>query len=316
MELAKAFESFVAEPVRHRRMDLAFYRLSQFLHDRTNGKFDGAFMKIAPHIRPMLALPAYSSMESSELEGVVTTLRQDGYRILPFALPSRDVEEIKSFAFSTAAYGKTLDDRIMVTSENVPAGIPRFTWRMHDIARLPVVQRIVLGGPYCAIAQRYLGCRPTLVHISLWLDAPCEGRFEPYLYHYDNEGPGFLKFFLFLSNVAEGTGAHHFVAGSHTRVKRASVARAGLYSDEQIFEAYGRDREIIVSCPAGTVLAEDTKGFHRGSAITNDFRLLMQLEFSVIDIPTEQELAQPFPPIAVPGLDPSVAAITRKFYCA
>jgi len=122
-------------------------------------------MKIGPHIRPRLSLPAYSGMDSSELEDVVTTLRQDGYKILPFAC-------------------------------------------------------------------------------------------------------------------------------------------AGLYSDEQIFEAYSRDKEIIASVPAGAIFVEETKGFHRGSAITRDFRLLMQLEFSVINIPTEQELAQPFPPIAVPGLNP------------
>jgi len=202
----------------------------------------------------------------------------------------------------------------LVSPESIPAGIPRFSWRMHDLARLPVVQRIVLNGPYCAIAQEYLGCRPVLAHISLWLDAPCEGRFEPYLYHYDNEGPGFLKFFFFLTNVGDGTGAHHFIAGSQSPAKPKSVSRAGLYSDDQIFEAYSRDKEIIASCPAGTILAEDTKGFHRGSAITRDFRLLMQLEFSAINIPTEQELAQPFPPIPVPGLNPSLAAITRKFY--
>jgi hypothetical protein len=314
MEFAKAFESFVAEPIRHRRIDMALYRMSQLLHDRTNGKFDTAFMKIAPHIRPVLALPSHSDMNSPELESVVTTLRQDGYKILPFLLSTRDIEEIKSFAFSTPAYGNTLQDQVRVIPDNIVGGIPRFTWRMHDLAQLPAVQRIVLSGPYCAIAQKYLGCRPVLVHISLWLDAPCEGRFEPYLYHYDNEGPGFLKFFFFLSDVGEGTGAHHFVAGSHFPAKPASVARSGLYSDEQIFAAYGRNRELIASGPPGTILAEDTKGFHRGSKITREFRLLMQLEFSVINVPTEQELSEPFPPVAVPGLHPNLAAITRKFY--
>jgi hypothetical protein len=314
MELAKAFESFVAEPVRHGSIDLAFYRLSQLLHDRTNGKFDQFFMTIAPRLRPRVSLPAYSGMNSSELEDVVTRLRRDGYRILPFVLPSRDIEEIKSFAFSTPAFGKGPDIGVQVTPMAIPPGVPRFSWQMHDLARLPAVQRIVLQGPYCAIAQEYLGCCPLLVHVSLWLDAPSEERFEPYLYHYDNDGPAFLKFFLFLSDVADGTGAHHFVAGSHTHAKPASVARSGLYSDRDIFEAYSSDKEFVTRGPAGTILAEDTKGFHRGSAITRDFRLLLQLEFSVINTPTEQELAQPFPPVTIAGLDPSLAAVTRKFY--
>jgi hypothetical protein len=71
---------------------------------------------------------------------------------------------------------------------------------------------------------------------------------------------------------------------------------------------------MIAQGAAGTILAEDTKGYHRGSKIVRDFRLLVQLEFSVLDVPTDQELALPFAPVPIPGLDPAVAAITRKFY--
>ena len=314
MQIAEAFESFVAQPVRHRRADLAIYRLSQLLHDRTNGKFDRAFMKIAPLLKPKQNLPASTDMTPAEREEVASGLRRDGYRILPFKVVERDIEEIRSFAFSTPAFGNSLEERCTVSPGKIPVGIPRFTWSMPQLTRLPAIQRIVLNGPYCEIAQEYLGCRPVLAHVSLWLDAPCEGRFEPYLYHYDNEGPGFLKFFLFLSDVEVGTGAHHFVAGSHHPIKPDSVARAGLYSDEQIFAAYARQSERIAQGVAGTILAEDTKGYHRGSNIARDFRLLVQLEFSVLDVPTDQELAMRFTPIPIPGLDPAVAAITRKFY--
>jgi hypothetical protein len=34
------------------------------------------------------------------------------------------------------------------------------------------------------------------------------------MYHYDNEGPGFLKFFFLLTDVAAGTGAHYFMANA------------------------------------------------------------------------------------------------------
>ena len=314
MKLARAFESFVAEPVRYRSFELALYRLSQLLHDRTNGNFDKLFMMIAPRVRPKISLPDYSDMNPSELQSIVATLQQDGYNILPFVLPSRDINEIKSFAFSAPAVGNKLDSQVYVKPDAIPLGSPRFTWSMPDLARLPAVQRIILEGPYCAIAQEYLGCRPALVHISLWMDVPCEERFEPYFYHYDNDGPRFLKFFVFLSDVTDGTGAHYFVAGSQSYSKPASVARSGLYSDGEIFDAYSRHKELVTRGPAGTILAEDTKGFHRGSPITRGFRLLLQLEFAVIGYPTEQELAQPFPAIPVVGLDSGLAAITRKFY--
>src|SRR5215471_9726861 len=108
MQIAEAFESFVAQPVRHRRPDLAIYRLSQLLHDRTNGKFDRAFMKIAPRLKPKQNLPVSADMTTAEGEEVASVLRRDGYRILPFKLAERDIEEIRSFAFSTPAYGNSL----------------------------------------------------------------------------------------------------------------------------------------------------------------------------------------------------------------
>jgi hypothetical protein len=314
VQIAEAFESFVAEPVRRGRADLAIYRLSQLLHDRTNGKSDRVFMKVASRLKPKQTLPESANLSKAERDEVVAALRRDGYRVLPFRLAERDIAEIRSFAFSTPAFGNSLTQRQSVSPGQIPPEIPRFTWPMGELAGLPAIKRIVLAGPYCEIAQEYLGCRPVLAHVSLWLDAPCKDRFEPYLYHYDNEGPGFLKFFFFLSDVEVGTGAHHFVAGSHRPGKPDLVSRAGLYSDEQIFAAYSKQDEMIAQGSAGTILVEDTKGFHRGSHITRDFRLLVQLEFSVIDVPTEQELATPWAPLPIVGLDPAIASIARKFY--
>jgi hypothetical protein len=314
MQIAEAFESFVAEPVRRGRADLAIYRLSQFLHDRTNGKFDSIFMKIARHLKPKQTLPTSVDLRSVERDEVVADLRRDGNRILPFKLAEQDIAEIKAFAFSTPAYDKNINDVIAVAPGAIPPGRPRFVWRMGDLVKLQAIKRIILNGPYCAIAQEYLGCRPLLAHVNLMLDAPCEGVFEPYQYHYDNDGPAFLKFFLFLTDISPGTGAHHFIVGSQGPTKPPSVARSGLYSDEQIFAVYERCREVVAQGPAGTILAEDTKGFHRGSEITRDFRLLLQLEFSILQVPTEEDLAAPFPQVAVPDLHTGIAAIVRKFY--
>src|SRR5262245_48892658 len=122
MQIARAFESFVAEPVRRGRADLAIYRLSQLLHDRTNGKFDRVFMKVVPHLKPKLALPVVDNLTAGERDEVVSVLRRDGYRILPFRLAEQDITEIRSFAFSTPAFGNSLDQRHPVSAGNIPAG--------------------------------------------------------------------------------------------------------------------------------------------------------------------------------------------------
>jgi hypothetical protein len=241
-------------------------------------------------------------------------LRQDGYNILPKGLTAADIEAITNFAFTTPAFAGYLDKRVVLTRDAIPKGEPRFSWWMHDLVRVPAIQRLIADGPYCQIAQEYLGCRPTLAHISLFLDAPYEGNYGAYSYHYDNDGPAFLKFFIFITDVEIGTGAHYFIAGSHTRKKPNAFARATLYDEGPLLSSYGRDKEIVMRGPAGMVLAEDTAGFHRGSTIERDYRLMMQFEFSAIETPTDQELARKIEPVAVPAIHPGIASIARKYY--
>ena len=55
--MIQALENFVGEPLRHRRFDLAWYRISQLLHDRTNGGYDAVYMRLARIFRPKVSLP-------------------------------------------------------------------------------------------------------------------------------------------------------------------------------------------------------------------------------------------------------------------
>jgi hypothetical protein len=314
--MMRALENFVGEPFRHRRFDLAWYRMSQLLHDRTNGRFDAGYMKLVRKLRPKVPLPQPVQMSAAEVAGTVDELRRDGCMILPITLSAADIEGLSSFAFSTPAIGRDLGRPISIAPDEIPADEPRYYWWMDQLAAVPAVQRIILEGPYCAIAQEYLGCRPILAHISLFLDRPFAGKFEPYSYHYDNEGPAFLKFFFFLTDVSIGTGAHYFMRGTQAHTKPAPFAKAGIYSEREIHTHYGQEREVVVRGPAGTILAEDTSGFHRGSVIERSYRLLLQIEFSAIEVPTEQELYRKLVPIAVQRLHPGVGAIAAKVFVA
>jgi hypothetical protein len=314
MNLASAFKSFVAQPIQHRRPDLAWYRISQLLHDRTNGSFDKAYLKVASYLAPKVPLPRSPLLTDEEIFGVVENLERDGYMILPFGMTPKEIDDIKAFAFSTPAHGADINKDFQIEPDGNAPGEARYHWWMQDIAKIPTVQKMITEGPYCAIAQEYLGCRPVLALVTLFIDKPSERANGSYTYHYDNEGPGFLKFFFFLTDVKVGTGAHYFIAGSQANTKPKPVSRAGFRSEEELFNVYGRDREKIMQGPAGTILAEDTMGFHRGSSLTQNYRLMMQFEFSAIAVPTEDELLRPLISVEVPGLDRGISSIARKFY--
>jgi hypothetical protein len=44
--------------------------------------------------------------------------------------------------------------------------------------------------------------------------------------------------------------------------------------------AFESDRFIEFSAPRGTIIAEDTRGLHKGKHVTRNDRLIFQLEFS------------------------------------
>jgi hypothetical protein len=308
-----AFQYFAGEPLRSGKPGLALFRISQMLHDRTNGKFDELYMSLAKLTRRKVVLPESPLLPVAEVADTVSKMHRDGYTILPYRLALADVEEISDFAFSKAAFGREFHVPIRVERGAIPEGQPRYTWWTDEVLTVPAVQRILTDGPYCAIAQNYLGCRPILTHVNLFLDRPYVGKYEPYNYHYDNDGPGFLKFFFFLTDVEIGTGAHYFLAGTQPHSKPKQFAKAAIYQAQALYDHYGRDKEVVVRGPAGTILAEDTSGFHRGSTLERDYRLMLQLQFSALDIPSDQEFHRKVTPVPVQGLHPGVEAIARKF---
>src|SRR5689334_1725998 len=107
--MVSAVQNFIVEPIRHRRFDLAWYRLTQLLHERTNGAFDEPYMRLARVMRPKVDLPVSPQMPPAEVSRVVERLRQDGYNILSRGLTPSDIEAITDFAFSTPAFAGYLN---------------------------------------------------------------------------------------------------------------------------------------------------------------------------------------------------------------
>jgi hypothetical protein len=66
--------------------------------------------------------------------------------------------------------------------------------------------------------------------------------------------------------------------GSHQGWRlKASSSR---FSDELVLATYAEDQIQTFTGPAGTLLLEDTRGLHRGTPVTQGFRLVLQIEFS------------------------------------
>lgn len=304
----------IGEPVARRSASLFLIRIAQLLHERVGGRFDSGVCRMARVIKPKIALPTPQRIDEHAIRESVAALNRRGWDILPFHLTSADLDEIRRFAFSTPAYGDDPTRQIPIDATHIPHERGRYEWRISDLIRIPAVQRLVADSTLHRIAQDYLDCRPVLTSITLWLDPVYDGSYDAHVYHYDNDGPRFLKFFIYINDVDADTGAHTYIQGSHSHIKPEIFRRSRRYDRDALLAHYGPENEIVFAAPAGTILAEDTAGFHRGSDLRRGYRLLMQLVFGVIDIPHAEQFSCGIVKAKLAGLDPGIRRIARKFY--
>ncbi len=303
---------FVTEPIRNGSFALFVLRALQLVHQRTGGAWDEALRRAMVWFRPPVALPESWLLSDAEIAAVVGKVRQQGWSILPKRLSQAEVEQLRAFAFSCPAYVGQCANRVSVDPALPVQPHPRYEWLAGELVTQPAIRQLIEDSTLHRIAQDYLGCRPILTSISMWMDGVFHGGYDAHDYHYDNDGPGFLKFFIYLTDVDSTTGAHNFIQGTQGRRKPARF-RAGMrYERDDILEYFGRENEIVVTGPAGTILAEDTAGFHRGLDPEKSYRLLVQFQYSVVDIPHIEEFQGGIPRTTIARLDPAIARIARK----
>jgi hypothetical protein len=304
---------FLLEPLRLRHLGLMKFRVAQVLHERTGGGFDAWYVERARRARPPKPLGTPEFISAEALDGVVEALERDGCAVLPRRLSDADIEEITDFALRTPAYATDPAKRVDIRLDALPRDTARHVWDIKDIIRIPAVQRLLLDPAFAQIAQDYLKAEPVLSSVTLWIDAPADKKFGAHQYHYDNDGPAFLKFFFYLTDVEPDTGAHCYIKGTHGHRKPEPFRISKVHEDDsELLDFYGREKEVTFTAPKGTIIAEDTAGFHRGSTLTRGHRLLMQFQYAVLDIPSLDELQGRLEPARVPQVPEGMRGILRK----
>ncbi len=313
ISILKILRYIVYEPIKKRKPSLILLRITQLLHDRTAGRSNASFRHLGTMLKPIVPLPSSALMDKNAVTTSVSKLKRCGWDILPYRLSLSDVAELKKFAFSTPAYANEPSEQIHIDEMNIPNNIPRYMWRIDDLFHLPVIQRLITECPLHDIAQRYIGCRPIMTSLSLWLDSIYDKKFDAHIYHYDNDGPAFLKFFIYLSDVDIDSGAHTYIEGSQGIGKPAHLSRSKRYKRDELLKHYGDEKEIVFSAPAGTIIAEDTSGFHKGTTPKTNYRMLLHMQYAMLDIPHVDEFSPFFKKVSIDGINPAIKRICQKF---
>jgi hypothetical protein len=293
------------------------------LHCRTNGKFTNLLSPLMRAARPprkaAAAAGVLGALSVARQKAIDDAITRDGFFVFENLLPEALCDEIDAFARKTPALIEG-DDKLTVFNPERPVSK---TYRIlePDVVKCRAMQELMADRSILAVAEAYLKTHPILSGTSLWYspaygNAP--GNDAAQEFHFDFDPPPiWLLFFIYLTDVGPDNGPHIFVRGTHTpsRPETADLLARGYVRipDEDIVERFGADSIVELHGKRGTVLAVDTRGFHKGKMPVIGHRLMAQLSFSCPPFSGAHCRTVPLPETVDPALETALAETPKVF---
>ena len=252
-------------------------------------------------------------LSDKEITSMVNQMKKDGYYIFNNKLSDGAINEIYSYGLTvpcnyldtnTNAYS---EEKVLFSPKEPKS--PRYEFSPDSIVNLPAVQNLLFDQSLLAFAQEYLGTKPILDLIAFWWSLPFNGKGKSaaaQMYHFDMDRIKFIKFFFYLTDVETETGPHCYVKGSHNVLPK-ELSRDGRFTDEEIANHYGKENLIEICGKKGSIIAVDTRGFHKGKELTKDLRLIFQIEFA------NSMFGQSYPPSKIKNLNGDIKLIPQTY---
>lgn len=207
-------------------------------------------------------------------------------------------EATPCYAYENPAHGFLPQDRL-AAERSLGRPILKAVYLQAD-RQCPALRAVCDSARVHAVARAYLGPGAQLVQRQLWWTFPTQAdeatrKKAAHFFHRDIDDWAFLKFFFYLTPVAPGDGAHHFVRGSHRPGwKQLTVEKLlkSRFTDAKVEAGYGRERMLEFAGPAGLGFAEDTFGLHKAQSPSHQPRLLLSLVFALHDYRLDPQPAQ------------------------
>ena len=99
------------------------------------------------------------------------------------------------------------------------------------------------------------------------------------LYHHDMHRMGFVKMFVYLTDVDMESGPHTLIKGTH-RDRPNKLWSDGRHADAVIEQTGILKDEVKIEGKAGTIFLVDTSALHKGSHPTANSRLMAQVQYT------------------------------------
>jgi hypothetical protein len=246
--------------------------------------------RISKSFPPSISFNGEGILSNVAFEKVNQQLNEKGFYIFEERLNDATIEKLIDFSKKHKSSTRVMTDgkksAVDLFYDPLDKKAVRYDYKENDLINNDIVQSLMCDPSIIHVAQSYLETTPIVDVIGMWwnTDFQKEPDSEAAQYfHFDMDRIKWLKFFFYLTDVDEEKGPHSFVEGSHRDggipFSMTSKGYARL-SDEEVLKHYGKDKIKVFTAPKGTIIAEDTRGLHKGTNVINGDRLLFQIQFS------------------------------------
>lgn len=258
---------------------------------KTSGRSNDLLSTLIAKARPAPAqlavgLPSLFPNDIKNIDGIVATLKDQGYVILGDALPVDCCDRILKFAMTSPLLARGDKSKVPTVYPRQDPTYVRYEFMPGQILGNELFNDVLLDPLFVQAAARYLGTVPILDVLGLWWHtgfAKVPDSEAAQLFHFDMDRIKWLKIFIYMTDVSEESGPHCFVASSHRSggiPKELLKFHYARLTDEQVVAECGRDRLRTFTGRRGTVILEDTRGLHKGQHVESGDRLMFQSQFS------------------------------------
>lgn len=230
--------------------------------------------------------------DNVKLFNMIRNLNEDGYVIYDKKLEKYD--NIISKCGNLEYHAKYIKKYVKGINLTNPISITHWIKDMRDIFYLSEVQELIMDPEINLIVKNYLQSEPILWQTNFWWSKENRKRIgtkdHSQMFHQDQDDIKFIKLFIYLNDVDMNNGPHSYVKGSirdrKTPFKGYKISNR--VTDSVIESLYGKDKIVYLEGKAGTMIFENTNGFHKGMMLNKGtHRFMLQLEWCCSTVPYE-----------------------------
>ncbi len=280
------------------RASTTLAKLQEVTLDRVARSMRFRTMNMLARFEPVRAITAFGAgvpredvrsplFPDASARQLAADLEQDGIAF-GLRLPASALAEVTAWAVATPCYGNIQkhwgyrpEDRAAAEEK---AG-SRFTvGHYFNTSTCPAIQRLVDDPLLAELARSYVGPRAKYISTHMWWSyandvSDADRNAYAQQFHFDLDDYRFMKFFFYLSDVDLDAGPHTYMRGTHTAKKMKDLFPMRRFTDREVHDQWGKDREVKVTGPPGTGFIVDTFGIHKGTPPRTADRLVVELEW-------------------------------------